>query len=98
MKDGDDVKLVIGTDDEDNVSIKDVIDAALDLMESESDQEISFQFSGDGGPPEVFSFKPSDINDSEKAAEAKKYIEQLEGISGSLESVLEKYKSLSGGA
>ena len=100
VKDGYDVKLVIGTDDEDNVSIKDVIDAALDLMESESDDVISFQFSGDGGPPEEFSFKPSDINslDPATAEQAKKYIEQLEGISGSLESVLEKYKSLSGGA
>lgn len=98
VKDGDDVKLIIGTDDDDNVSIKDVIDTALELMKSKSDEVISFEFAGGGGPPTEYSFSPSDLNDPEKAEMAEKYISQIEGISGSLESLLEKYKSLSGGA
>ena len=97
---GGNITLAIGTTDETNVSIQDIIDTALDLLKSESDEDLTFSFVGDGGTPQEYTFKPSDIEnlDPEKAEQAKEYIAQLEGISGSLESLLDKYKSMTGGA
>ena len=91
------VKLTLGTGDEDNDSIAALIEQTLDMLKNESTDSITFSYET-GGDSGGYTFSPSDIKDSEKAEEAKKYISQLEGVSSSLESLLEKYKSMSGGA
>ncbi len=89
--DGDNVQLIVGTGDEDNVSIMDVVNSILDAVKEKSDETITFNY-GEGD----ITFSPSEIDDldPETKANAEKYISQLEGVSDSLEQFLKKYAEM----
>ena len=87
---GDEVNLEILTGDLDNTSISEVIHDILDAVDNKSDEVISFDFGG-----ETYEVNPSEI-DTEQAQE---YMDQIEGIVGSLDSFLKKYADMmKGGA
>lgn len=88
----EDIKLILESDDPDNVSIKDQINTILNAVKNSEDKEITFAFGTN--PPETFN--TNDLSDA-----ASQYMEQIEGICGSLEMFLDKYAELyktSGGA
>ena len=88
---GDDLAVALYTGDLDSDSISEVVHAILDIVNSGSDEDITFTFNG-----ETHTVNPADLD----TEEAQKYIAQVEGMMGSFDMFLDKYAEMmaSGGA
>ncbi len=99
-KDGGDINLDIETGDLSSTSIMSVVDELLEAIESESTEPIEFEFVDGKGNPTSFSFVPANIasENPELAEDAQKYSAQIEGISESLRTFLDKYAEMGASA